>query len=402
MSLSPQTLNIADFDYELPSSRIANYPAQKRSASKLLISKNRKAICQDYFYNLHNYLPDSGLLIFNNTRVVQARLKFRKESGAGIEIFCLQPVSPVSIVEQSFKHFSPVIWKCFIGNARKWKSGLLSLDLDWGKLYAEKLGIDGNAWQVRFSWTPASLSWGEILEKAGQVPLPPYINRESEPTDKKRYQTVFASKEGSVAAPTAGLHFTPAVFDNLKTKNIRQTYLTLHVGAGTFKPVVSESLQDHSMHREQMVISRETLEELLNTPLEKTIAVGTTAVRTLESLYCYATLLKDQPDAAFHIEQWQAYKMKHPMPREEALSLLLEKMKRENRTVFHGTTQLLIAPGYQYQMTGGMLTNFHQPKSTLLLLLAAFTGEHWKKAYTYALENDFRFLSYGDSCLFLP
>lgn len=398
----PGQINIADYSYELPHHRIAEYPLDNRDESKLLVSKPEGLIQQDTFNNLSDYLNEGSLLVFNDTKVVQARLKFQKKTGARVEIFCLEPESPVKVVDQAFDQCSGVIWKCFIGNAKKWKSGLLEMQTASGKLFAEKLEMTGNAWLVRFSWTPDHLSWAEVLQEAGRVPLPPYIKREDEPDDRERYQTVFARRDGSVAAPTAGLHFTPKVFKKLNQKNIRQSYLTLHVGAGTFKPVSSETLQQHEMHQEQVIVNKSTIIELLEKTKNETIAVGTTSVRTLESLYWYASVLARNPMAEFDVSQWQPYESPATLSRKEALQLLLRKMENENLDVLQGSTRLMIAPSYSYQMIGAMLTNFHQPQSTLLLLVAAFIGDRWKRAYNFALENDFRFLSYGDSCLFFP
>jgi S-adenosylmethionine:tRNA ribosyltransferase-isomerase len=398
----PGQINIADYSYELPNHRIAEYPLHNRDESKLLISRPGVDIQQDTFSNLPNYLGEGSLLVFNDTKVVQARLKFQKATGARVEIFCLEPESPVKVVDQAFDQHSAVVWKCFIGNAKKWKSGLLEMETANGKLFAEKLEMMGNAWLVRFSWTPEHLSWAEVLQDAGRVPLPPYIKREDEPDDRERYQTVFARRDGSVAAPTAGLHFTPNVFKKLNHRSISQSYLTLHVGAGTFKPVSADTLQQHEMHQEQVIVNKSTIIELLKTTKNKTIAVGTTSVRTLESLYWYASALADNPTAEFNVSQWQPYDSPATLSRKEALELLLRKMEDENLDVLQGNTRLMIAPSYSYQMIGAMITNVHQPQSTLLLLVAAFIGDRWKLAYNYAMENDFRFLSYGDSCLFFP
>lgn len=399
----PGKLSIADYSYDLPHDRIARYPLKNRDESKLLISYSDGAIGEDRFYNLDSYLEENSMLVYNNTKVVQARLKFYKETGAEIEIFCLEPLEPVSVVDQAFEQTSPVMWKCFVKNARKWKDQILKLDLGNEVLLAEKIKMDGDAWWIRFSWQRKNRSWAEILEEAGRVPLPPYIKREDEPDDKLRYQTVFAERDGSVAAPTAGLHFTDRIFEALDARNIQRIYLTLHVGAGTFKPVNSERIQQHEMHQEQVLVSRDELRKLLKSTKEKTIAVGTTSVRTLESLYWYANALAKNPDALFFIDQWQPYNYYDALlTREEALQMLIHKLNKEDRQYLQGATSLMIVPGYEYKMIGGMITNFHQPKSTLLLLVAAFLGDNWKKAYQFALDNNFRFLSYGDSCLFFP
>lgn len=398
----PGNLRIAEYSYDLPHDRIARYPLENRDESKLLISSSDGAIREDSFYNIHKYLEEDSMLVYNNTKVVQARLKFYKTTGAEIEIFCLEPIEPVSVVEQAFEQPSPVVWKCFVKNARKWKGQTLSLDMEQDVLYAEKIKMDGDAWWVKFSWQNETCSWAEVLENVGRVPLPPYIKREDEPGDRLRYQTVFARREGSVAAPTAGLHFSDRVFKSLDAKNIQRIYLTLHVGAGTFKPVNSENIDQHEMHQEQILVSREELQKLLKKSKDKTIAVGTTSVRTLESLFWYANALAQNPESNFNIDQWQPFNNEALLNREEALQLLIDKMQKEERQYLHGATSLMIVPGYHYKMIGGMVTNFHQPKSTLLLLVAAFIGENWKKAYQFALDNNFRFLSYGDSCLFFP
>ncbi|MGM0611994.1 MAG: S-adenosylmethionine:tRNA ribosyltransferase-isomerase [Bacteroidota bacterium] len=398
----PGKLSIADYSYALPHDRIARYPLEKRDESKLLISSSDGAIREDYFYNIDSYLEENSMLVYNNTKVVQARLKFYKKTGAEIEIFCLEPLEPVSVVDQAFEQSSPVVWKCFVKNARKWKDQILSLDIGQDILYAEKIKMDGDAWQVKFSWQQKHRSWAEVLEEAGRVPLPPYIKREDEPEDKLRYQTVFAERDGSVAAPTAGLHFTDKIFRALDARNIQRIYLTLHVGAGTFKPVSSQSIDQHEMHQEQVLVSRNELQKLLKTSRDKTIAVGTTSVRTLESLYWYANALAQNSDSGFVINQWKPYNDKAILSREEALQILIHKLKKEDREYLQGATSLMIVPGYEYKMIGGMITNFHQPKSTLLLLVAAFIGDNWKKAYQFALDKGFRFLSYGDSCLFFP
>lgn len=395
-------IDIAEYSYELPHHRIADFPLEKRDQSKLLVSNPNREIFQDTFYNLAEFLPPDSLIVFNNTKVVQARLRFKKKTGAEIEIFCIEPKEPVKLVDQAFNQSPPVVWKCFIGNARKWKEQELELKTSYGKLKASKLRIDGDAWQVKFSWSPSDLTWAEILEDIGHVPLPPYIKREDNSDDKWRYQTLYARSDGSVAAPTAGLHFSDSVFEKLENKHISKTFLTLHVGAGTFKPVADGKLSEHEMHKEQIVVSLHTVEQLLVKTKEKTIAVGTTSVRTLESLYWYGCALKRNPDMEFFVGQWEPYKFQSELSRKEALELLIEKMKREGREFLQGETRLMIIPGYDYKMTGAMITNFHQPKSTLLLLVAAFVGNRWKDAYQFALDHDFRFLSYGDSCLFFP
>lgn len=395
-------IDISEYNYNLPSQRIADFPLKERDQSKLLISKPNQEIQEETFYNVSQYLPSESLLVFNNTKVVHARLKFKKKTGAEIEIFCLEPLEPVSSVDKAFGQVGSVVWKCFIGNARKWKDQELELETSYGKLMAIKLRMDGNAWHVKFSWSPFNLTWAEILEDIGHVPLPPYIKREDNSDDKWRYQTLYARRDGSVAAPTAGLHFSDRVFERLENKNISKTFLTLHVGAGTFKPIAEEKLSEHEMHKEQIVVSQQALEQLLSITKEKTIAVGTTSVRTLESLYWYGCSLKRNPDKDFFVDQWDPYNAYCSLSREEALSRVIDKMKQEGREFLHGETRLMIMPGYTYKMTGAIVTNFHQPKSTLLLLVAAFIGKRWQDVYQFALKHDFRFLSYGDSCLFFP
>lgn len=398
----PRKLAIKEYDYDLPAHRIADYPLSQRDQSKILIQHPTNSIGEDLFFNVGNYLPADSLLVLNNTKVVHARLIFQKSTGAQIEIFCLEPADPDTSVEIAFDQNSPVIWKCFVGNARKWKEQPLKMELENGELRAEKIRPDGNSWHIKFSWDIPGMTWAEILEQKGHVPLPPYIKREDNPEDRLRYQTVFAQKDGSVAAPTAGLHFTPEVLKSLDQKNIHQTYLTLHVGAGTFKPVSEEGISQHQMHQEQVVISRETIEKLQGYEQQKIIPVGTTSVRTLESAFWFANRLKANFEEDFLVEQWEPYDSKVRINRQKALELLLKKMDSLKTDYLAGQTSLMIAPGYEFKMLGGMITNFHQPRSTLLLLIAAFLGSSWKDVYQYALDNDFRFLSYGDSCVFLP
>ncbi len=394
-------LRVSDFSYDLPEHRIAHHPPDCRDQSRLLISRPGSAVYEGRFVHLHRHLQGGDLLVFNNTRVVHARLLFRKETGAAIEVFCLEPASSQRDAQTEWLRSSPVVWKCFVRNARKWKQGRLSIKLEKGVLHAEKVKQDNDMWWVQFSWKPEDLPWLEVMEQAGHVPLPPYIKREAQSEDKNRYQTLFASHHGSVAAPTAGLHFTPTVFQNLEKQNVHQAYLTLHVGAGTFKPIVSGDVNMHQMHQEQVLVSRETLEKMKATPVEKVVAVGTTAVRTLESLYWFAGMLRKDNNAPFSVSQWLPYQSENTLTREECIDILLEKMDRDKTDTLRGSTRLLIAPPYSFAMTGAMITNFHQPGSTLLLLVAAFLGEErWKEAYRYALDNNFRFLSYGDACLF--
>ena len=394
------TIHIDDYDYPLPTGRIAKFPLPHRDASKLLIHSDGQ-IAEDHFYNVARYLPADSLLVLNNTRVVRARLQFHKPTGAAIEIYCLEPVAEI---EQAFAQQEQSVWKCLVGNARRWKDETLRLELPHKEgtfvLEAEKQGRDGDAFLVLLKWQPQALTFSKVLELAGQVPLPPYLNREAVNSDANTYQTVYAQHNGSVAAPTAGLHFTDAVFEQLIAKNIATSHLTLHVGAGTFTPVGQEGIARHQMHTEQLVISRQLIETLLSQN-GKTIAVGTTSVRTLESLYWYGVQLIHNPDAPFYVSQYDPYQNLPEVPVSQSLTAIADAMDRRQSPLLPGATQLLIVPGYRFNIINGMITNFHQPRSTLLLLIAAWLGPKWKEVYEYALSHQFRFLSYGDSCLFL-
>lgn len=399
-------IRIEDYDYPLPEERIAKYPLPERDASKLLMLKNNN-ITQNSFRSISAHLPTGSLLVFNETRVIQARLLFSKETGARIEIFCLQPLWPQTDFQLAFQQKQKVRWKCLVGNSKRWKSGKLKMNIPHKGpdilLEAERKSRTDEGSEIEFSWT-GGLSFGEILELTGHTPIPPYLKRESEDSDKSRYQTVYARQEGSVAAPTAGLHFTERVFNDLKKKGIEDARLSLHVGAGTFKPVVASDVREHVMHYERVAVKRSTLERIIAFLPDKVIAVGTTSVRTLESLYWHALKVMNQnaPLNEIHIRQWDPYDHRSKLPlAKEVLSMLLDKMKRQKLEYLQGSTQLMILPGYDYKIVKGMVTNFHQPKSTLLLLVSAFIGPRWKEVYQFALEHDFRFLSYGDSCLFL-
>ena len=394
-------ISIEDYNYPLPDGRIAQYPLQERDQSKLLVYQN-KIIQESLFQDIVNFLPKDSLLIYNETKVVQARIPFHKETGARIEIFCLEPVSPTQEIQEAFALSSGVIWKVLVGNSKKWKQGKLSIPFDGGQVFAERLEQAQDYSLVRFEWEKQELSFAEVLEMVGKVPLPPYMKRDAVETDKNRYQTIFACQDGSVAAPTAGLHFTDQVFDSLKTKNITQDSVTLHVGAGTFKPVSSDSIEEHQMHAEQILIHKATIKNLLDTNFKSIIAVGTTTVRSLESLYWFgAKLIKGDADEHINIQQWDPYNSDYQnISKEQSLHAVLQMMKEKGLDVLTGETQLMIAPSYQYRIVNILITNFHQPKSTLLLLVSAMIGEDWKKVYDYALDNDFRFLSYGDACLF--
>jgi S-adenosylmethionine:tRNA ribosyltransferase-isomerase len=397
-------INIDDYDYGLPEERIAKHPAAQRDSSKLLLYING-LISEDKFNNIGDHLPSGSLLVFNNTRVIRARLLFQKPTGAAIEVFCLEPISPAEY-QQSFSSTKEVEWKCIIGNQKKWKTGTITSQFDFkGKKYelsAAKVGPDGEAWRIRFRWDPSDLTFGEVIENVGHIPLPPYLNRKDEAEDYYRYQTIYATIKGSVAAPTAGLHFTNEVFSDLSGKGIDRAEITLHVGAGTFKPVKAGDISDHEMHCEHYFITTETLEKLISFR-ERIIAVGTTSVRTLESLYWLGVRMlggTEKSDGLF-TNQWEYDEPGAEVPLEDSFSAILKFMRDRNISILHASTKIMILPCYKFRVIKGMITNFHQPKSTLLLLIAAWTGNNWRDLYQYALENDFRFLSYGDSCLFL-
>lgn len=403
-----QNISIEDYNYPLPDERIAKYPLSERDASKLLVLKGNR-LQSSHFKNIGDFLPNDSLLIFNETKVVRARLQFTKESGANIEIFCLEPISGNGDYQLAFSSESPSLWKCLVGNSRRWKSDVLSLDLKVnGKdatLYAERTEKNDNYSVIKFSWEPAQLSFAEVLEAAGEIPLPPYLHREAEESDRERYQTVFAKHEGSVAAPTAGLHFTNDLIDKLKSIGISFEEVTLHVGAGTFRPVSSETIGEHEMHSETIVIRKSCIENLVKNCDKTIIPVGTTSMRTIESLYWIGLMLIEEgmEERRLHLEQWFPYKERATLPSaEESLSAITEYMTRHDMSELHASTALMIAPSCKINVAKALITNFHQPKSTLLLLVSALIGEKWKEAYQYALDHDFRFLSYGDSCLFLP
>jgi len=395
-------IRMEDYAYDLPHERIAEYPLDQRDASRLLVMRNGFP-SKGVFRNIPSYLPENGMMVFNNTRVIRARLVFHKDTGARIEVFCLEPVLPGSELAGAFEAGSPVTWKCLIGNAKKWRSGKLGLLLQSSRgevqFEAERLGEANGAFLVRFYWNRPGVSFAEVLEAAGKVPLPPYIEREAEEEDVKRYQTVYAKHDGSVAAPTAGLHFTEDVMRELREKNIHLDNLTLHVSAGTFKPVSHDDIREHKMHTEQVIVRHSLLEQLLPN-LGNITAVGTTSMRTLESLYWYGNELETRPYAPFDVKQWQPYESASQVPVEKAIKNIIALMSRKGVKALGGNTSLIIVPSYQFRIVDMLVTNFHMPRSTLLLLVAAFAGDTWRDAYQYALENGFRFLSYGDSCLF--
>lgn len=403
MSESNTTIYIDEFDYPLPDQRIAKYPLARRDSSKLLLYKNGQ-ISESVFSNISSYLPDNSLLVYNNTRVIQARLVFQKLTGARIEVFCLEPLVPADYA-QSLGATNECVWKCMIGNLKKWKEGALTKELIVSgrscNFSAKLLASDGNTHSVRFSWDNADIHFADLLEKAGELPIPPYLHRNTEESDLTTYQTVYSKIKGSVAAPTAGLHFTDEVFDSLKPKNIELEEVTLHVGAGTFQPVKTRDIAEHHMHTEVISVQRSTIEHLQKKP-GNIVAVGTTSVRTLESLYFIGVLLSEsETPASLHVSQWAPYEKPHTLSAHQALQNILDYLDRTGQTTLHADTQIMIRPGYHFRMVNAIITNFHQPKSTLLLLVSAFVNANWKSIYDYALANDFRFLSYGDSSLLM-
>ena len=403
MPNNPRDIAIADYDYPLPDDRIAKFPLAQRDQSKLLVYRGGD-ISETQFSHLPEQLPQGAMLLFNNTKVIHARLFFRKPTGSVIEVFCLEPwQQPVA---SAFEERQRCTWLCFIGNNKKWKEGPLTREFNIHnstfKILASRRQAVGNAWIVDFEWT-GGISFAEVIEQAGVIPLPPYLHREAEESDKERYQTVYARHEGSVAAPTAGLHFTDALLQRLRSEGFATEYLTLHVGAGTFKPVSTDTIGEHEMHVEQVHVTRQNIDHLLAHIGKPLIPVGTTTVRTLESLYWFGVKLAADPNLeAMHILQWDPYTLNADgIDAATALHNVADWMTRQQTDHLYGDTQLLIAPGYRYRIISGLITNFHQPRSTLLLLVSALVGDDWKRCYQYALDHAFRFLSYGDSCLFL-
>jgi S-adenosylmethionine:tRNA ribosyltransferase-isomerase len=398
-------INISDFDYDLPEDRIAQYPVNERDKSQLLVYKNG-TISKDIFCNIDEHIPPESLLVYNNSRVIRARILFEKQTGAAIEILCLEPLSPFDYAI-SFSSKEPVEWKCMVGNLKKWKTGILKTIFIYNGieyyLFAERINPEGEAWRIRFSWNCEEAGFGEVIEATGHIPLPPYIGRNDEAEDSVRYQTVYSRIKGSVAAPTAGLHFTGDVLGKIKSRNIKSVELTLHVGAGTFQPVKSNNVYSHKMHCEHFSVDSETIDLLLENK-RKVIPVGTTSVRTLESLYWLGVKLSQNPSASSELltlGQWEPYELTQNISAAESLMTLLNFLKERRLSCLHASTSIMIVPGYEFRLTNGMITNFHQPRSTLLLLISAWTGNRWKEIYDYALENGFRFLSYGDSSLLL-
>ncbi|MFR9165517.1 MAG: S-adenosylmethionine:tRNA ribosyltransferase-isomerase [Dysgonomonas sp.] len=396
-----QQIHISDYNYLLPEDRIAKYPLEERDSSKLLVYNNGK-IEESVFFHISDYLPSDSLLIYNDTRVIQARMYFNKPTGAKIEIFCLEPCLPHDYA-LNLGSRGKCSWICLIGNSKKWKDGFLSKQISISgqkvNVTANKIKSTGESHIIEFEWDNSDISFSELLETGGELPIPPYLNRETEEEDKRTYQTVYSKVKGSVAAPTAGLHFTPQVFDKLDKKGIRRDEITLHVGAGTFKPVKTETIGSHVMHSEYISVSRNTISDLLNHK-GKIIAVGTTSVRTLESLYYIGSLLENEESQELRVTQWLPYDEKNnKISVEQALKNILDCLDVHNLNTLIADTQIMIVPGYEFKIVDGMITNFHQPQSTLLLLVSAFVGGDWKRIYDYALAHDFRFLSYGDSSL---
>lgn len=402
---APKDIAIEEYDYALPNERIAKFPLANRDESKLLVYKNN-SFEETIFNRLPDYLNNDTLLVFNNTKVIHARLFFRKETGSLIEIFCLEPYNMA--ISSAFEQRNHCTWLCFVGNNKKWKNGTLSRTITIANksvtLSVDRKQAVSNAWVVDFEWNDSELSFAHVIEHFGVIPLPPYLNREAVDSDKQRYQTVYAKHEGSVAAPTAGLHFSDYVFDSLEKKGIVKEFVTLHVGAGTFKPVDSATIGEHEMHIEKIEVTKQNIIRLLQYVSKTIIPVGTTSVRTLESVYWFGVKLGiDATIEQMHISQWEPYELvDYALSAEESLHNVLDFMDRNAIDTLYGDTQLMIAPGYKYHLVKGIVTNFHQPKSTLLLLVSALIGDKWKEGYTYALQHDFRFLSYGDSCLFIP
>jgi S-adenosylmethionine:tRNA ribosyltransferase-isomerase len=392
---------VSNYNYHLPDERIARYPVQKRDTSKLLYChEGEKTIHQ--FNKITELLPNNSMLVFNNTKVIRARIHFTKDTGASIEIFCLEPIAP-SEVQLAFHQKEQVTWKCIVGNQKRWKSGKLEKTINYNNqsvvITAERVADLQDALAIKFTWDNPLLTFSEIIELIGQTPIPPYLNRKSEEIDTERYQTVYSLHKGSVAAPTAGLHFTPELLREVQSKGIELSYVTLHVGAGTFKPVKAETIDGHEMHQEHFIITTDAINQLLNHN-GKTIAVGTTTVRTLESLYWLGVRL-NQGKKDLVVGQWDPYEIKTNLTVSDALNEILTYLKQIGKTEITAHTGIMIAPGYEFKIIDGLITNFHQPQSTLLLLIAALIGDEWKEVYQFALNNDFRFLSYGDSSLIM-
>lgn len=400
-----RNIRISDYNYPLPDHRIAKHPLAAREQCKLLCYKVGGEISEGHFYDVPAVLPEKAMLVYNNTRVINARLRFRKSTGSTIEIFCLEPVAPCDY-QLIFQTTQSCTWLCLVGNSKRWKQGPLTQEIEVdGKavtLEANRGERRGNSFEIEFSWN-GGVTFASILEAIGEIPIPPYLNRGTESTDSADYQTVYSHIDGSVAAPTAGLHFTDEVLAECDKRGITRRELTLHVGAGTFQPVKSENIGEHEMHHEFISVQRSLLVDLINAE-GPVVAVGTTSVRTLESLYYVGQVLETNPDAdeeMLTVKQWMPYSTPCEISTKKALQNVVDYLDRHHAEAYMGSTQLMIAPGFQYRIISGMITNFHQPQSTLLLLVSAFVGaDHWRAIYDYALDHDFRFLSYGDACFF--
>lgn len=395
--LLTHSVNTKDYTYDLPQEKIAIYPLPRRDASKLLIYKNKRVL-HATFLSLPELLPENAFLFFNNTKVIPARLRFKKDTGAAIEIFLLHPILPSPLLSETMAATGSCTWQCTIGNLKRWPSGVTLRSENKGSL--EAVLTDRSRGIVEFRWR-SDQSFAAIVQKTGETPLPPYIKRKTETTDSERYQTIYSHFDGAVAAPTAGLHFTPETFNKLQAKKIQHDFLTLHVSAGTFQPIKTENPDEHVMHEEQIIITRANLENLL-IPGRLVTAVGTTSMRTLESLYWFGAKLLSDPDSVFNISQHDPYTLPNPPVKEAALKAVAGYMDKNQTDNLIGETSIFIKPGYSFRISNALITNFHQPGSTLMLLVAAFVGEDWRTIYDEALKNDYRFLSYGDSSLLIP
>jgi S-adenosylmethionine:tRNA ribosyltransferase-isomerase len=401
--MHPKEISILDYTYDLPNDRIAKYPLKERDQSKLLTWKDGN-IVEDIYLNLDQHLPEHSFVVFNQTKVVEARLLFQKPTGGVIEIFCLEPHEQYPDITTAMLQKQKVWWKCLIGGAGKWKHGMVLMKRA-GDVIIEASIIDRNseAFIIELRWDDHQLSFAEILHKAGAIPLPPYLHRDAEESDTERYQTIYAKEEGSVAAPTAGLHFTKRLFDKLKQKHIRFSFVTLHVGAGTFKPVKAEKMEGHEMHAEFIDVELDFIEQLISNIDKPVVCVGTTSVRTIESLYWIGLKIRNLKfeirNEEVAVQQWDPYEMEGDVTAKESLQSLTNWMKENRLKRLITKTQIIIAPGYELKIASGLITNFHQPQSTLLLLVAAIAGKDWKNIYDHAMAHDFRFLSYGDGSL---
>ncbi len=397
-----QSIQISDYGYPLPDERIAKYPLPKRDESKLLVYQKGE-ISTRVFNQLPTCLPEGACLVFNNTKVIQARLLFRKQTGSKIEIFCLEPLMPAAY-DLMFQQTKTCTWKCMVGNLKKWKAGALLKQIEFKgsilQVEAQRIETTGNTSTICFTWNREDCTFADVLDAFGELPIPPYLNRRTEESDKTTYQTVYSKIKGSVAAPTAGLHFTDAVLNKLEEKGSKRCEVTLHVGAGTFQPVKAAQIGGHAMHTEVIEVTRQSI-ALLQQQLGSIVAVGTTSVRTIESLY-YLGCRVASGNAEMVVEQWEPYQHTAVLSAHDALQALLDYLDDSGQTTLHASTRIIIVPGYTFKLVNALITNFHQPHSTLLLLLAAFVGEKWHRIYDYALANDYRFLSYGDSSLLIP